>query len=299
MSTEINYTTQPADRHEVNYSTSAADSYKASYITYDPDKESGGYGNSVYGGSRYGDSTLYTVGSTVIDTAVKTSMVMSPKTGQTVLTDVVEAVKTSMLMRPKTSTESIAEAIQALKTSMTMTPKTSTEILTERIQAVKTSMFMTAKTSTETVFELVQALKTSMTMTPKTAGITVEVSAPDFEGNSSFTGPMTVFLKLNDSKPDFKRKLVTPDGFLNVTDTEIMFYAKDRFTKEIVYQTNAEIVNGSEGEVRVEWDMNGFENDQSLLGEFVVTYSDGSLTVPTRGFIPIEIVEDIESRAED
>ena len=55
----INYTTSPSDSDSISYSTSPSDTDSADYITLNPDSEVAGYGNSVYGGSRYGDNTLY------------------------------------------------------------------------------------------------------------------------------------------------------------------------------------------------------------------------------------------------
>ena len=52
-------TTSPISSTSGTSSTSSIDSTAGSSITLNPDSEVAGYGNSVYGGSRYGDNTLY------------------------------------------------------------------------------------------------------------------------------------------------------------------------------------------------------------------------------------------------
>ena len=131
------------------------------------------------------------------------------------------------------------------------------------------------------------------------ADLGVGVTAPVFTGLATYSSPMTVFLKTGDNKPDFSRNLVAGNDFLNLSNAEnISFIVRDRYTEEVVFtDTNVQVQNGEEGRVRVVWN-DGFTESKSLLGEFVVRYSDGRLRVPSRGFIPVEIVDNIREEEE-
>lgn len=130
--------------------------------------------------------------------------------------------------------------------------------------------------------------------------LTADAPIPEFDGLATVSGPMTVFLKVDSNKPDFQKHLLTPNGYLDLSSVDkVEFIVKDRYTRETVFETEANIVNSSSGLVSVEWDMNGFSEEQSLLAEFNCVWSDdGNIRVPSRGFIPVQIISSTKQEVE-
>jgi hypothetical protein len=80
--------------------------------------------------------------------------------------------------------------------------------------------------------------------------------------------------------------------------TAITFTMKNECEDSVVYSQSAETLCSSEGLIQYKWNTNDTEKVGKYKGEFEIRFSgdsSGSLSVPSFGYIPIEIYEKINN----
>ena len=105
------------------------------------------------------------------------------------------------------------------------------------------------------------------------------------------------YLKVGDTQPSIKGVLGAGKDPVNLEGATVQLFVKDRDTGEIIVDgRNANITDGENGEVEVDWDPDDSDKERDLLAEWVASFDDGEITFPNRGFIPVKISEDIKSK---
>lgn len=96
-------------------------------------------------------------------------------------------------------------------------------------------------------------------------------------------------IKQGDTSPSLLYNLSpAPSTLVGAT---VVFNMKQGSTV-VINRASAVIVSASQ--LRYDWDAGDTDTVGSFLGEFEITYADGSVgTWPNRGFIPINVYEDI------
>ena len=108
------------------------------------------------------------------------------------------------------------------------------------------------------------------------------------------------YLKVGDTQPSITGTLGAGKEPINLSGATVELFIKDRDTDEIIVDgRQVTVVDETEGRIEVDWEPSDTEKERDLLAEFVATYSDGSITFPNRGFLPVKISEDIKSKTEE
>jgi len=96
-----------------------------------------------------------------------------------------------------------------------------------------------------------------------------------------------------DTKPAIKGTAEDDDGVIADLDlASIKFYMKNEETGNMkIDGKQASVVDASTGEIKYEWESGDTDTVGTFETWFVLTFSDGEMTVPNAGNKPIEITE--------
>ena len=106
---------------------------------------------------------------------------------------------------------------------------------------------------------------------------------------------MTVTFKQGDRLPSLNVTAVQSDGTAyDLTGATVVFNMRtaDGVTVK-VSRSNATLVSGPSGTVRYDWASSDLDTVGDYQGEFEATISGRKLTIPTNGYIPIKVIDDI------
>lgn len=110
----------------------------------------------------------------------------------------------------------------------------------------------------------------------------------------------TFTLKRGDTAPALQVTLLDATGAaIDVTGATIAFHMKLRQhaannAVPLVVDGSVDLVDASNGVVSYQWGSSDTDETGDFVGEFVVTFADSTVrTVPSPGYIPIRIVEDL------
>lgn len=106
---------------------------------------------------------------------------------------------------------------------------------------------------------------------------------------------MTVTFKQGDRLPSLNVTAVQSDGTAyDLTGATVVFNmrAADGATVK-VNRASATLVNGAAGTLRYDWAASDLDTVGLYEGEFEATISGRKLTIPTNGYIPIRVLDDI------
>ncbi|AGF91189.1 hypothetical protein HAPG_00003 [Halorubrum phage GNf2] len=103
-------------------------------------------------------------------------------------------------------------------------------------------------------------------------------------------------IKQNDTRPSLEAQLFDSVGEPQSlsTVTSVRFHMKNVSTQEVVVDSEATILNESEGKVVYEWDEGDTELDGRHVAEFEIEYENsGTETFPNAGNIDVYISDEI------
>lgn len=106
---------------------------------------------------------------------------------------------------------------------------------------------------------------------------------------------MTVTVKQGDRLPSLSVTAVQADGTAyDLTGATVVFNmrAADSGTVK-VSRSAATLVDGATGKVRYDWQSGDLDTNGEYLAEFECTISGRKLTIPTNGYIPVRVIDDI------
>lgn len=106
---------------------------------------------------------------------------------------------------------------------------------------------------------------------------------------------MTVTMKQNDRLPSLAVTAVQSDGTAyDLTGATVVFNMRAADTGTIkVNRSSATLVSGPAGTLRYDWGASDLDTVGDYLAEFEATISGRKLTIPTNGYIPVRVVDDI------
>lgn len=106
---------------------------------------------------------------------------------------------------------------------------------------------------------------------------------------------MTVTFKQNDRLPSLTVTAVQSDGTAyDLTGATVVFNMRAADTGTVkVNRSSATLVDGPTGKVRYDWVSGDLDTNGDYLAEFECTISGRKLTIPTNGYIPIKVLDDI------
>jgi len=122
---------------------------------------------------------------------------------------------------------------------------------------------------------------------------TYTVSSSSYNTNNDET-TVTVTGSITDSTADGETELGDRIP-VNLSGGNVKFYVANTAIDEMVIDgEDCTILNATEGKIRYTW--RSVDSDASGLfkGEFIATYSDGDLTFPNNGYIPVIINPDAQ-----
>lgn len=106
---------------------------------------------------------------------------------------------------------------------------------------------------------------------------------------------MTVTFKQGDRLPSLNVTAVQSDGSAyDLTGATVVFNMRteDGVTVK-VNRASATLVSGPAGTLRYDWGASDLDTIGDYYGEFEATISGRKLTIPTNGYIPIKVIDDI------
>lgn len=109
-----------------------------------------------------------------------------------------------------------------------------------------------------------------------------------------------ILLKQGDQKPEVEVQLLQADGNggttpVDLSGANVKFYVVNPVTDELLIDgETVTITDAANGKIRYQWTSGDTDESGVWKGEFVATYSDGDLTFPNTGFIPVIINEDAQ-----
>lgn len=106
---------------------------------------------------------------------------------------------------------------------------------------------------------------------------------------------MTVLVKQNDRLPALTVTAVQTDGTpYDLTGASIVFNMRNAETGTVkVSRAAATLVSGPNGTMRYEWAATDLDTVGLYEAEFEATIASKKLSIPTDGFIPIRVLDDI------
>lgn len=106
---------------------------------------------------------------------------------------------------------------------------------------------------------------------------------------------MTVTMKQNDRLPSLSVTAVQSDGTAyDLTGATVVFNMRAADTGTIkINRSAAVLVSGPNGQVRYDWNSSDLDTNGDYLAEFEATISGRKLTIPTNGYIPVRVIDDI------
>lgn len=106
---------------------------------------------------------------------------------------------------------------------------------------------------------------------------------------------MTVTMKQNDRLPSLSVTAVQSDGTAyDLTGATVVFNMRAADTGTIkINRSSAVLVSGPNGQVRYDWNSGDLDTNGDYLAEFEATISGRKLTIPTNGYIPVRVIDDI------
>lgn len=106
---------------------------------------------------------------------------------------------------------------------------------------------------------------------------------------------MTVWFKQGDRLPSLSVTAVQSDGTAyDLSGATVVFNMRTADTNTVkVNRASATLVSGPNGQVRYDWQSTDLDTVGEYLGEFEATISGRKLTIPTNGYIPIRVLDDI------
>lgn len=114
-----------------------------------------------------------------------------------------------------------------------------------------------------------------------------------------------LILKKGDRKPEAEVQLLQADGTggtepVDLSGGNVKFYAAEPDTGNLLIDgEDATIIDAANGKVRYQWTSGDTDKAGIWKGEFIATFSDGDLTFPNDGFIPVVINEDAQGGIEE
>lgn len=109
-----------------------------------------------------------------------------------------------------------------------------------------------------------------------------------------------LILKKGDQKPEVEVQLLQADGNggrepVDLQGGDVKFYVAFPDGGELLIDgEDVTITDAVNGKVRYQWTSGDVDRSGVFKGEFVVTFSDGDLTFPNDGFLPVTINEDAQ-----
>lgn len=105
---------------------------------------------------------------------------------------------------------------------------------------------------------------------------------------------MEFYIKQNDTFPALRTTIVRAGSAVDLTGASISFHMRDMYTKTLIIDDPATIVDAVNGVVEYEW----VPADTAVAGlyeaEFEVTFANGKvMTFPHDSYIIVNIVDDI------
>jgi hypothetical protein len=102
-------------------------------------------------------------------------------------------------------------------------------------------------------------------------------------------------LKKNDTSPILQTTITdAANNAVDLTGSSVRFHMKRYGASTAKVDAAATIYDEENGIVRYAWQSSDTDTGGSFIGEFEVTYSDGTIeTFPNSGYIQIDVLDDI------
>ena len=102
----------------------------------------------------------------------------------------------------------------------------------------------------------------------------------------------TFYIKKGDRLPSLAATLKDSDGLaINLTGATVQFRMKKRGASAAKFTSSAAVVSPSAGTVRYDWGSTDTNEAGVFDGEFVCTFAGSLQTVPSNGYVTVEVQE--------
>lgn len=102
----------------------------------------------------------------------------------------------------------------------------------------------------------------------------------------------TVFMKQGDRLPALRMQLTDSNGAaINLTGATVAFRMRSSSGTNVTLTGEATVVSAATGEVQFAWGDGDTDTVGSYVAEWVADYSGSTLTVPTNGYVTVQVVD--------